>query len=390
MGQKLNYLSFCGKSTLLYHVRAGRRARYNEDFPGDKLLDFAPWQGYYTGYPMTELQERDSYSKRGTSPFLYVAFGATFLLLIAGFRGVDGLNPNNFLASPVSLQGTGELSSKRIVAPETPELMLVGRIGILAATPPLAVTPKVLGAIVGQLDADLKPEVTRYLVEEGDTLASLAEKFGVSVETIAWANDIKTSSVLKSGQELIILPVSGALHLVRPNDTLSEIASWYQGDSQEIIDFNGLLSLSLFAGDILIIPSGIMPKVLPQGRLTPLANSFFIYPIPAPHRVTQGLHAFNAVDFSNGQCGESIYAAAGGTVQRTGYTSLGGNYVRVLHPNGVVTYYGHLSSILTVPGSKVLQGQLIGYSGYTGYTIPRGSGGCHLHFEVRGAANPFR
>jgi murein DD-endopeptidase MepM/ murein hydrolase activator NlpD len=334
---------------------------------------------------MTELQERDSYPKRGTSPLLYVAIAATFLLLIAGFKTTDGLNPNNFLASPVSLQDRGELSSKRVAAPETPELMLVGRTGILAATPPLAVTPRVLGAIVGQLDADLKPEVIRYLVEGGDTLASLAEKFGVSVETIAWANDIKTSSVLKPGQELIILPVSGALHLVRPNDTLSEIASWYQGDAQEIIDFNGLASSSLFAGDILIIPNGIMPKVLPQGRLTPLANSFFIYPIPAPYRVTQDLHAFNAVDFSNGICGESVYAAAGGTVQRTGYTSVGGYYVRILHPNGVVTYYGHLSAILVVPGAKVYQGQTVGYMGRTGTSAT----GCHVHFEVRGAANPF-
>lgn len=326
----------------------------------------------------------------GTHPLLYVAFGAIFLLLMVGFNTVDGLNPNNFLVSSISLQDAGELSSKRTAAIETPELMFVGKTGILAATPPLAVTPRVLGAIVGQLDADLKPEVTRYRVEEGETIVSLAEKFGVSVETIAWANDLNVNPTVRPGQELIILPVSGTLHLVRPNDTLSEIASWYQGNAQDIVDFNGLASAqSLFAGDILIIPNGKMPKFLPQGRLTPLANSFFIYPVGGNHRITQGLHAFNAVDFSNGQCGESIYAAAGGMVQRTGYTSLGGNYVRIIHPNGVVTYYGHLSAILTNPGSRVLQGQLIGYTGYTGYTIPRGPAGCHLHFEVRGAANPF-
>ena len=325
-----------------------------------------------------------------THPLLYVAFVATFLLLMVGLKTSDSKNPNNFLVSSVSVQNTGELSSKRVAAPETPELMFIGTTGIIAATPPLAVTPKVLGAIVGQLDADLKPEVSRYLVGEGDTIISLAEKFGVSVETIAWANDLNTNSVVKPGQELIILPVSGALHLVRPNDTISEIASWYQGNSQDIVDFNGLASAqALFAGDILIIPNGKMPNVLPQGRLTPIANSYFIYPVTAPYRITQGLHPFNAVDFSNGQCGESIYAAAGGTAQRTGYTSLGGNYVRILHPNGVVTYYGHLSTILTNIGAKVLQGQIIGYSGYTGYTIPRGPGGCHLHFEVRGATNPF-
>jgi murein DD-endopeptidase MepM/ murein hydrolase activator NlpD len=344
------------------------------------ILDLTPSKGYHIRYPMT-----------GPHPFLYVAFGAIFLLLMLGFHTPGLVNPNNFLASPVFLQNVGELSAKRVSVPETPELMIVGKTGILAATPPLAVTPKVLGAIIGQLDADLKPEVSRYLVEQGDTAGSIAEKFGVSSETILWANGLTANTALKPGQELIILPVSGALHLVRPNDTLSEIASWYQGTSQEIVEFNGLESpLALFAGDILIIPNGKMPKSIPQGRLTPLANSYFIYPIGGAHRITQGLHAFNAIDFSNGVCGESIYTAAGGTVQRTGYTSRGGNYVRILHPNGVVTYYGHLSSILVGSGAKVLQGQILGYTGYTGYTIPRGPAGCHVHFEVRGAANPFR
>jgi murein DD-endopeptidase MepM/ murein hydrolase activator NlpD len=318
------------------------------------------------------------------SPLLYVGVAATFLLLTLSFRTIDqttGLG----LQAEGSL-GSLEFSSQRALAPETPELMFVAHNTLQAATPPLAVTPQVLGAIVGQLEADIRPEVLRYIVEEGDTIASVAEQFGISANTVAWANELSLTSTLKLGQELIILPTTGALHLVRANDTLSEIAGWYHGDVNEIVSFNALESPSaIFAGDFLIIPNGSQPSVLPKGRLTPLANSYFIYPIPGPHRVTQGLHAFNAIDFSNGSCGESVYAAAGGTVQRTGYTSLGGNYVRILHPNGVVTYYGHLSSILTVPGARVYQGQLVGYTGRTGYAT-----GCHVHFEVRGAANPFR
>jgi hypothetical protein len=196
---------------------------------------------------------------------------------------------------------------------------------------------------------------------------------------------------LKSGKQLIILPTSGAIHLVRSHDTLSEIATWYQSDADDIVKFNQLESASqVFAGDLLVIPDGIKPNTLPKGRLTPLANSYFIYPVPAPYRVTQGLHHYNAIDFSNGVCGESVYAAAGGTIQKTGYGSVGGNFVRILHPNGVVTYYGHLANILVTPGERVLQGQIVGYSGHTGYTIPAGPAGCHLHFEVRGASNPFR
>ncbi|MDP4007207.1 MAG: peptidoglycan DD-metalloendopeptidase family protein [bacterium] len=321
---------------------------------------------------------------KSANPLLYVALTAIFLLLLLSFRTID---QTRGVGLGASVSSVFELSSQNAPVPETPELMFVAQNTLKAATPPLTITPQVLGAIVGQLEADIRPEAARYIVEEGDTTASVAEQFGVSLNTVLWTNDLSKSSVLKPGQELVILPTTGALHLVRPNDTLSEIASWYQADSKTIVSFNALESPSaIFAGDFLIIPNGIQPSVLPQGRLTPLANSYFIYPIPAPYRITQGLHAFNAVDFSNGACGESVYAAAGGIVQRTGYTSIGGNYVRIIHPNGVVTYYGHLSAILVAPGSKIYQGQIVGYTGRTGWSAT----GCHVHFEVRGAANPFR
>jgi len=326
--------------------------------------------------------------RAGFSPLLYVAVAATFLLLILSFRTIEESADLGLRTHVVS---GFELSSERAPAPETPELMFVAHDTLRAATPPLTITPQVLGAIIGQLEADIRPEVARYIAQKGDTTLSVAEQFGISLNTVLWANDLSLSSLLQPGQELVILPTTGALHFVRPNDTLSEIAGWYQAEVKKIVSFNALeSSSSIFAGDLLIIPGGIQPSVLPKGRLTPLANSYFIYPVPAPYRITQGLHAFNAVDFSNAVCGESVYAAAGGVVQKTGYTSLGGNYIRILHPNGVVTYYGHLSAILTIPGAKMYQGQLVGYTGYSGYTIPAGPAGCHVHFEVRGAANPFR
>jgi murein DD-endopeptidase MepM/ murein hydrolase activator NlpD len=56
---------------------------------------------------------------------------------------------------------------------------------------------------------------------------------------------------------------------------------------------------------------------------------------------------------------------------------------------GISTFYGHLSAINVKVGQDVSQGQIIGYVGHTGYTIPAGPAGCHVHFEVRGARNPF-
>ncbi len=323
----------------------------------------------------------------------YVALTALFLFAFLGTRAVNDQAGESFSGGSLPISNPlprGEISSQSALVAETPELVFIDRIGLRASTPPGTVTPKVLGAIIGETDSDVRPEVLRYGVEQGDTSVSIAKKFGVSLNTILWANSLGINSTLAPGKELVILPVSGTLHLVRPGDTLSEIASWYKVDAFDIEQFNNLSSsVALFAGDILIVPNGVMPATLPRGRLTPIANSYFIWPIPAPHRITQGLHPFNAVDMSNGICGEPVYAAAGGEIQKTGYTWLGGNYVRILHPNGVVTYYGHLSAILAVAGSRIFQGQIIGYIGHTGVTVPSGSSGCHVHFEVRGAANPF-
>jgi hypothetical protein len=191
------------------------------------------------------------------------------------------------------------------------------------------------------------------------------------------------------GGEIVILPVSGALHLVRPGDTPSEIALWYEADIDEMLYFNDITDPDqIFVGDLLIIPNGTKPAKLPAGRLTQLADGYFFRPVAASYHITQGLHPYNAVDFGNGSCGGPVYAAAGGIVQRTGFQSVAGNYVRILHKNGVVTLYGHLSSQAVSPGQSVGVGQIIGYIGNTGYTV--GPTGCHLHFEVRGATNPFQ
>jgi murein DD-endopeptidase MepM/ murein hydrolase activator NlpD len=105
--------------------------------------------------------------------------------------------------------------------------------------------------------------------------------------------------------------------------------------------------------------------------------------------VTQGAHWFNAVDFANGNCGDPVFAAAGGEVQKVSYGTNSGNYVKIVHPNGAITTYGHLAKTMVAVGEKVSQGQIIGQIGYTGYTIPKGPEGCHLHFDVMFAENPF-
>lgn len=274
---------------------------------------------------------------------------------------------------------------------ESPNLFFVQKNSLRAVSPPVVVTPKILGSLIGDSGTELgvRKEIIEYTVQEGDNLWNIAANFDISLDTLLWANDLNKNSVLVPGQKLIILPVSGLVHHVQKGETLSEIAKVYKADMDEIVSFNEIEEEKIFAGDILIIPNGVMPPKTYTAPQVPLASSYFICPIPSPCRITQGLHWYNAIDFSNGRCGESVYAAAGGTVQRTGYGSTIGNFVRIEHPNGVITVYGHLSKILVYPGQQVSQGEMIGYTGYSGYTIPAGPAGCHLHFEVRGARNPF-
>lgn len=273
---------------------------------------------------------------------------------------------------------------------EPPDLFFVQENSLKAASPPGLITPKVLGSLVGSSEEGVRKEIIEYIIKEGDNLWNIAESFDISLDTLLWANDLNKNSILVPGQKLIILPVSGLIHHVQKGDTLSEIAKTYEVKTEEIISFNELEDERIFVGDILIIPGGTMPtRSYTYPSQTPLASSFFICPIPSPCRITQGLHWYNAIDFGNGKCGEPVYAAAGGLVQKTGYGRVIGNFIRIEHPNGVITAYGHLSKILVIPGQKVVQGDRIGLSGYSGYTIPAGPSGCHLHFEVRGARNPF-
>ena len=122
----------------------------------------------------------------------------------------------------------------------------------------------------------------------------------------------------------------------------------------------------------------------------PIGSSYFICPT-ADCRITQGLHWYNAIDFG-AKCGSPIYAAAAGTVQRVeyGWNSGAGNFITILHPNGVVTMYGHIQSNLASPGQEVSQGEMIALVGGKPGTPGAGiSTGCHVHFGVHGARNPF-
>lgn len=236
--------------------------------------------------------------------------------------------------------------------------------------------------------------ISTYTVEEGDTIASISAKYGISSNTILWANQMTRKSKLKIGQTLVILPISSVKHKVVKGDTIAKIAKKYHGDVDEIISYNGLEDGKLTAGEIVIIPDGEMPatpippkstKGTPNKYSGPSIAGYYTYPAPGTHK-SQGLHGHNGVDMA-GSIGLPIRAAADGVVIVSNFGGWGGgygNYIVVKHSNGTQTLYGHLSRINVSVGQSVDQGQAIGALGNSGKST-----GPHLHFEVRGARNPF-
>lgn len=254
------------------------------------------------------------------------------------------------------------------------------------------------GTLADISDTVTTGQISKYTVRNGDSLGSIAKMYGVTTNTIVWANNL-TSTKLKTGQELIILPVSGTIHTVIKGDTLKTIAKKYKADVGEISQFNNLDSTSvLIPGDTIVIPDGegtlkisgtvknTTSNPLKSGYAGQDYTGYYIRPIVGGIR-TQGLHGYNAVDIGT-SVGTTLYAAAAGQViiaKTYGWNGGYGKYIVISHYNGTQTVYGHLSEVLVNEGEAVYQGQVIGLTGNTG-----NSTGPHLHFEVRGAKNPLK
>jgi LysM repeat protein len=295
-------------------------------------------------------------------------------------------------------------SSKRAL-PESPELILVGEGSIRASSPPTIFSSQALGTLVGGLETEEeKKAIIEYIVEQGETVSSIATKFNISLNTVLLANGLTKSSQIKPGASLIIPPVTGIIYHVKEGDTISAISEKYKGKTDEIVAINSLSDEGdIYIGDIIVIPNGVIPAapVYTVPKTTPIADSYFICPC-VPCHITQGLHWYNAIDFNPGEennCGKPIIAAAAGTVLKVKLTSStskwafggGGNTITILHPNGVVTSYGHIAVSLVNPGQSVSQGQPIALMGGKPGTPGAGmSTGCHVHFGVSGSVNPFR
>lgn len=252
----------------------------------------------------------------------------------------------------------------------------------------------VVGEDVFQTSISAKPrdKIINYTVAKGDTISTIAEKFGVSENTIKWENDL-TSDNITVGDNLKILPVTGMAYKVQKGDSVYTIAKKFDTEAQKIVDFpfNDFANpetFSLVEGQILIVPDAIKPSQQPyirrqvfiaQGPVS-ISGAGFTWPL---HGIISQFAAWYhmAIDITS-PVGTPIVAAQSGTVvaANVGTWNYGyGTDIEIDNGGGYGSHYSHLSGINVNVGQQVEAGKtVIGWVGLTGRTT-----GPHLHFEVK-------
>lgn len=242
-----------------------------------------------------------------------------------------------------------------------------------------------------------RTESIEYTVKNGDTAGSIANKFGVSVNTILWANNLSAKALIQPGDKLTILPMTGVMHQVKRNENLATIANFYEVDQSKISEVNGLSgSAMLKVGQSLLVPGGrkVVVATIKKPNTKPVSTKplYINGKDPSTQIVAGGKMAWptvghtvtqyyswrhNGLDIAN-KTGTPIYAAADGIVETASWNAGGYGYQVVInHGAGKQTRYAHMSAFAVKAGDSVSKGQNIGVMGSTGHST-----GPHVHFEV--------
>jgi murein DD-endopeptidase MepM/ murein hydrolase activator NlpD len=266
-----------------------------------------------------------------------------------------------------------------------------------------------------QLPTRPRFKIVEYTVVEGDTLFSIAGRYGLDPKSLLWGNQktLPEPHWLTPGQVLNILPQDGALYEWHQGDGLNGVAKFYDVDPNVIVEWPGnnlnketigdYSDPNIEPGTMLFIPGGegtfnswslptvtranpavaktvgagacglIYDGVVGPGIFTwPAATTYISGYVFDP-----GINHFG-IDIG-GSVGVAIYASDDGVVVYSGWNDFGyGNLIIIDHGNGWQTYYAHLSTIYAGCGQSVYRGDTIGLMGSTGRST-----GPHLHFEMR-------
>jgi surface antigen len=121
-------------------------------------------------------------------------------------------------------------------------------------------------------DVTTNSNVITITTQKGDSVASLAKTYGISEDTIRWANNLGSDD-LTAGVKLKILPVSGLLYTVESGDTAANIAAKFKTTKDQITAYNDLEVKGLRPGSQIIVPNGVKPAETPSYSTSSSASS---------------------------------------------------------------------------------------------------------------------
>ncbi len=239
-----------------------------------------------------------------------------------------------------------------------------------------------------------------YVVQDGDTISSIADQFDLAITTILWANDLSVRSIIRPEDVLTILPVDGIVHKVKSGETMSRIAALYDVPASEIAAYNGKDDPNdLSIGDVLVVPGGERQAPTPSRQVASVTSIFA--PAPSASSIATevaggmiwpavlrkinlyygvlyflGRHTGIDIDCDNYKPNDN-YAASDGIVSYAGWRRGYGYTIEIDHGNGIMTRYAHNAKLYVRSGASVSQGDPIALCGSSGVST-----GTHLHFEV--------
>ncbi|MDC7246215.1 MAG: LysM peptidoglycan-binding domain-containing protein [Sphaerochaetaceae bacterium] len=214
---------------------------------------------------------------------------------------------------------------------------------------------------------------TDHTVQEGETLESLSQMYGITKESIISVNAIKSLSSIRAGITLRIPDQNGQLYTVQSGDSLSIITNRYNPGLgwKTLQELNNLKSQDIFPGQKLFIPSA---TVRDDGSV----NDYNRFVSPFDGRIT-GLYGQTVVYGSSeeivslkglwiaGEKGSEVEASGTGTVVDVGNEIDGmGRFVVLSHENGYRTTYAHLDEVRVEVSQQVKQGEVVGTLGESG------------------------
>jgi murein DD-endopeptidase MepM/ murein hydrolase activator NlpD len=225
------------------------------------------------------------------------------------------------------------------------------------------------------------PALRAHVVAPGETLFSIAARYDITPQTLAYNNALADTAEVRPGQPLVIPPLDAAIHVVQDGETLPEVAARFNIDPDAVRMLNHVAyePADVTPGRVLLLP-------VPDGRYPGFRLKVSDAPRVFAPRLRWPTEGIVTQLFSQGHTGIDIAAPYGspivasdsGTVSAVGLRGPGGLAVCIYHDWGLETCDYHTSAVNVELGERVVAGQRIAAVGSSGVST-----GAHVHWEAR-------